>query len=292
MTSPAVAYQERQIAAQDGLRLYFRDYGDPLFPGTPIVCLTGLTRNSKDYHRLAARLSAARRVLCLDYRGRGRSEYAADWRRYRSEVVLGDVIHLLAANNLHRVIVCGTSYGGLLAMGLAAAMPNMIAGAILNDIGPEIDGAGQSRILGYVGRDHPQPDWNAAVKWLRANFPSLSHRTDAEWRRFAEATYREAEDGLLHCDWDPALAEPLVRDRDQPRDFWHLFRALGRRPVLALRGGLSDVLSPETLARMAAAKPDLIQITLPGVGHTPSLGEPEAELAIDGFLAGFDGHIR
>jgi len=290
MTPATVAYRERHIAAQDGLRLYCRDYGDPLSLGTPMVCLAGLTRNSRDYRCLASRLSAARRVLCLDYRGRGRSDYAADWRRYRPEIVLGDVMHLLAANNLHRVVVCGTSYGGLLAMGLAAALPNAMAGAILNDIGPEIDGAGRSRILDYVGRDQPQPDWKAATEWLRATFPALSYRTEAEWHRFAEATYREGADGQLHCDWDPALAQPLLRD--PPQNFWALFRALQPLPVLAIRGALSDVLSPETLAHMAVAKPDLVQITLREIGHAPSLGEPEAEHAIDDFLARLDGHTR
>jgi len=292
MAEGPVAYRERWLSAQDGLRLYFRDYGDPLAPGTPLVCLAGLTRNSKDHHRLAGRLAAGRRVLCPDYRGRGRSDYARTWRRYRSDIVLGDVIHLLAANNLHRVLICGTSFGGLLAMGLGAAMPNMIAGVVLNDIGPEIDGGGKARILEYVGRDHPQPDWAAAVAWLQGAFPDLANLDDAGWRRFAEATFREGADGRLHVDWDPALAEPLVRDRDQPQDYWNLFRALRHRPVLALRGALSDLLSADTLARMAAAKPDLIHVTLPGVGHAPSLSEPEAEQAIDDFLARVDSRTR
>lgn len=292
MTSPAVAYRERRLTAQDGLQLYYRDYGSPLSPGTPVVCLGGLTRNSKDYHRLASRLAATRRVVCPDYRGRGRSDYAADWRRYRPEVVLGDMVHLLAANDLHGVAFCGTSYGGLLAMGLAVTVPNMVAGAVLNDIGPEIDGASRARILDYAGQDHPQPDWDAAVAWLRNCFPSLSYRTEAEWRRFAEATYREREDGRLHCDWDPALTQPFLRERDPAPDFWTLFRALGTRPVLAIRGALSDVLSAETLARMAAAKTDLMQVTVPEVGHAPSLGEPEAEQAIDDFLAELDRRAR
>jgi len=288
----APTYRERRLTAQDGLQLYFRDYGDPLAPALPMVCLAGLTRNSKDYHTLASRLCARRRVLCLDYRGRGRSDYAADWWRYRAEVVLGDVVHLIAANNLQHTVVCGTSYGGLLAMGLAAAVPNMLAGAILNDIGPEIDDAGRARILDYVGRDHPQPDWTAAIAWLRGSFPALSFDSDAAWRSFAEATFRRGEDGLLHCDWDPALAQPFLRDRDGPQDFWHLFGALGRHPALAVRGALSDVLSPETFARMAALKPDLIQVTVPEVGHAPSLGEAAAEQAIDDFLARLDGARR
>ena len=119
MGSTTPGFRERWFSAQDGLRLYFRDYGSPSAPGTPMLCLGGLARNSKDFDRLARRLCQHRRVVCPDYRGRGRSSYDPQWQNYRPEVYLNDLAHLLAVCNLHRVLVCGTSMGGLLSMGLA-----------------------------------------------------------------------------------------------------------------------------------------------------------------------------
>lgn len=288
MAAPAAEFRERSFSARDGLRLYFRDYGDPLSHGTPLVCLSGLTRNSKDFHALASRAAHHRRVVCPDYRGRGRSPHDPDWRNYAPARILNDVVQLLAATNLHRVVVCGVSFGGFLAMGLGVVAPTALAGVILDDVGPEVDPKVGGQILAYVAADRPQPDWDSAVAEVKARFPDLSRRDDSAWRRFAEGTYREGEDGRLHVDWDPAIARPLRQTRGRPADYWPLYRSLRRLPVLAIRGGLSDVLSPATLARMAAEKPDLIQVTLPDVGHAPMLDEPEAETAIDDFLERID----
>lgn len=283
------AYRERTLTASDGLRLYFRDYGDSLAPGTPLVCLGGLTRNSKDFHTLALRLAPGRRVICPDYRGRGRSEYDSDWRHYRARTTLGDVIHLLAATNLHRAVICGTSFGGLLAMALAVAAPTTLAGVILNDIGPEVNPAGMSRIFTYIGQDRPQPDWDGAIAEMKSMFPDMAFQTEDGWREFAEGTFRLGADGLLHFNWDIALAKAVAADRDEGQDLWSMYRALARIPTLALRGAFSDVLSEETFARMASEKPDLVSATIPGVGHIPALTEPESETAIDDFLSRIDG---
>jgi pimeloyl-ACP methyl ester carboxylesterase len=288
MASGAPPYRERWLSAQDGLKLFFRDYGDPLAPGTPVLCLGGLARNSKDFADLAGRLSEKRRVVCPDYRGRGRSSYDPDWRNYRPEIYLRDLIHLLAACNLHKVAVCGTSMGGLLSMGLAVATPTVLAGVILNDIGPDLSLDGLTRILQYVGVDRPQPDLDTAAAHLKSLLPQLGLDSEAKWRRFAEATYRKGDDGLLHYDWDIALAKYLKQSGGKTLDLWSLYGALRRLPVLAFRGALSDVLSEESFARMAEVKPDLIQVTVPGVGHVPMLDEPQAEAAIDAFLAGLD----
>ncbi len=174
-------FRERSFSARDGLRLYFRDYGDPLSPGTPLLCLGGLTRNSKDFHHLARRLSARRRVLCPDYRGRGRSPHDPDWRNYAPPQILNDTIQLLAATNLHRVVVCGVSFGGFLAMAMGVAAPIALAGVILDDVGPEVDPAVGRRILDYVSVDRPQPDWDTAVAAFKARHPNLSRRDDAAW---------------------------------------------------------------------------------------------------------------
>jgi pimeloyl-ACP methyl ester carboxylesterase len=288
MAASAAQFRERSFSARDGLRLYFRDYGDPLSPATPLLCLGGLTRNSKDFHALALRLSESRRVLCPDYRGRGRSPRDPDWRNYAPPRLLNDVLQLLAATNLHRVVVCGVSFGGFLAMAMGVAAPLVLAGVILDDVGPEVDPAVGRQILDYVSADRPQPDWDTAVAALRARFPNLSRRDETAWRRFAEGSYREAEDGRLHFDWDPAIARPLQQAAARPTDYWPLYRSLRCLPVLAIRGALSEVLSPATLARMAAEKPDLVHLTLTEVGHAPMLDEPESEQAIDDFLARID----
>ncbi len=278
------AHQERRVTAQDGLSLCFRDYGDRQSSRTPVLCLGGLTRNSKDFDELARRLTADRRVVCPDYRGRGRSDYDADWRNYRPEIYIRDILDLLTAAGLHRVVVVGTSLGGLLAMGLAVARPTAIAGVVLNDIGPEIDGAGLANIVEYLRGHAAQPDWNSAVVFLKKNFKNLSINTDEQWRNFALKLFREEPDGTLRQDFDPAIARPFGRNDGAQPDLWALFRALRQVPTLAIRGGVSDILSAETFDRMAEEKPDLRRVTVPDVGHVPFLDEPECVAAIDEFF--------
>ncbi|MFQ5958128.1 MAG: alpha/beta fold hydrolase [Alphaproteobacteria bacterium] len=285
MDGGGAAYRERRFTAQDGLSLYFRDYGDRLSPRTPVLCLGGLTRNSKDFDDLARRLAAKRRVVCPDYRGRGRSDYDADWRNYRPEVYVRDVLDLLTAAGLHRVVVVGTSLGGLLAMGLAVARPTALAGVVLNDIGPEVDGTGLANIVQYLRGHTPQPDWDSAVDYLKKNFRNLSISTDDEWITFARRLYKEGADGTLRHDFDPAIARPFGRRAGAQPNLWAFYGALRRVPTLAIRGGVSDILSADAFDRMAEVKPDLFRVTVPDVGHVPFLDEPECVEAIDDFLA-------
>jgi pimeloyl-ACP methyl ester carboxylesterase len=281
------AYRERHLSAQDGLQLYYRDYGNRRGVRLPLLCLTGLTRNSQDYADLAEHFAAARRVICPDYRGRGRSAYDLDWRNYDPMVYLGDIGHILMANDIHRVIVVGTSLGGLLAMGLAVMRPTSIAAIVINDIGPDVDPGGLARIVDFIGVDRPQPDWPSAVAMLRKALPRLAIRDADWWERFARATFREGPDGALHFDWDIALVEKLKRSQGAIQDLWPLFRALRDIPTLAVRGAISDVLTEEGLQRMIAAKPDLVTVTVPGIGHTPTLDEPEIKGVLDDFIARF-----
>lgn len=279
------AYREATISAQDGLSLYYRDYGDRLSAKTPVLCLGGLTRNSADFAELAARLSKERRVLCPDYRGRGRSAYDPDWRHYDPYVYINDISHLLAATGVGRCVIIGTSLGGLLAMGLTVLRPTIVVGVVLNDIGPDVASAGLGRILQYVGVDYAQPDWDAAVRFLKELMPNLAPKADdAWWRTHAEATYRKGADGRLHFDWDLNLAKPLDHQRTAMPNLWAMFRGLMAIPTLAFRGALSDVLSEDVFRRMALEKRDLVCVTVPDTGHTPSLSEPQATEALDAFL--------
>jgi pimeloyl-ACP methyl ester carboxylesterase len=280
-------YRERRLAAQDGLSLYYRDYGDPLSRRLPLICLTGLTRNSADFADLADRHADERRILCLDYRGRGRSAYDSDWRNYDPRIYVSDIVHLLAANDVDRAVIVGTSMGGVLTMALAVLKPTALAAAVLNDIGPDVIPGGLVRIMGYIGTDQPQPDWPTAVRYLQKLLPTLSIRSDEGWLKMAKATFREGDDSLLHFDWDVKLAKPLLAQSGGVPDLWPFFSALRRVPTLVLRGALSDVLSPETFQRMALVKPDLERVTVPNSGHAPTLNEPEAAAAIDAFIRRF-----
>ncbi len=278
-------YRERAYAAEDGLRLYYRDYGDPHSAATAVLCLPGLTRNSKDFHDLALWMSRERRVLCPDYRGRGRSQYDPRWRRYRPATYINDLRHLLAVANLHRVVVIGTSLGGILAASMAVAMPCALAGAVLNDIGPVVERAGISRIIEFIGDERPQPDWDAAARYLRDTLPFLPADDDEGWLEIAHGTYRDCDDGLLRFDWDPALVKSLLGSEGNMGELWPLFGALGDRPTLALRGEFSDVLSAHTFEQMADRMPGLVCITVPGVGHVPGLKETATREAIGALLA-------
>lgn len=277
---------ERFVSAQDGAQLYVRDYGDPLSARVPLLCLAGISRNSKDYRALALRHAGKRRVVCPDYRGRGRSDRDKDWRNYAPPVTLGDILQIMAALDLGRVVLVGTSFGGLLSLALNALKPGAIAGLVLNDIGPAV-GSGSGGILERIGRDHPQPDLATAANYLRTEFPHLSYRTDAEWLDFAERTYRRGDDGVWHHDWDPNIARAFLADDRGSMDLWALFQGFARVPALVVRGGISDLLTEEGLAQMVTAKPDLITVTVPGVGHTPHLAEPEVQGVLDDFLDGF-----
>jgi len=291
VTSPGDrdVYRERLWHAADDLPLYLRDYGDPYAARTPMLCLSGLTRNAADFDTVARRLAAGgRRVICPDYRGRGRSGRAADWRTYAPPRLVADLLDLLAMLDLHRVAVIGTSLGGLLAMGLAVARPSVLAAVVLNDVGPDVHAKGLGRIADFIRRDRPQPDWESAEAELRRRLPTLGLADDDAWRRFTRGTYREGADGRLHFDWDVRL----VRTLGGPvPDLWPLFGALARVPVLAVRGGVSDVLTAATLQRMGATRPDLRALVVPGVGHAPSLDEPECRAAIDDLLRTADNKI-
>ncbi len=280
-------YREHRFTVTDGLRLFCRDYGDRIAPGTPVICLSGLTRNSKDFERLARRLSAQRRVIALDYRGRGLSEYDAKPMNYVPQTYVRDVLDVAAATGIHRAVVIGTSLGGLVSMGLAVARPTLLAGVVLNDIGPEIPPQAAARIGSYTGKAESFATWDEAVAEYQSRY-GLAHPDldDAAWLQLAKDTFVE-KDGRIVTDYDVRIVEPLKKGAGVS-DMWPLFGALAKIPVLGVRGELSDVLTQETFDKMAAAKPDMERVTVPRCGHVPSLEEPEVTPALDAFLARID----
>ena len=283
-------YQEFWLTTQDGLKLYARDYANPAATLT-LLCLPGLTRNSADFHDLATRLGQSYRVIAMDPRGRGRSDYDSEPARYRLPTYVADALALLDALDLARVALLGTSMGGLISMLMAAVAPDRVCGVVLNDIGPVVMPSGLARIQSYVGKRAVVETWADAVDATKANngaaFPDL---TEAQWLAFARRLFRENAQGRPELAYDPAISAPIKEDQQAavPGDLWQVFDAMKDIPVLVIRGALSDILSGETVAQMAARHRFLHQVEISRTGHAPLLTEPEAEAAIWDFLAGID----
>ena len=290
----AEAAAPRHFTCRDNLRLHYRDVGPRPgeAAGTTVLCLPGLTRNSRDFAPLARRLADKRRVLMLDGRGRGQSDYAANPNDYRAETDLDDILQFLAATGAHKVVAIGTSFGGAMVQALAAIRPCVLAGAILNDIGPTVGWGPVSHLLKAFTDEQPIADWNHAVDELKRLIPELGLKDDDHWLEAAKGTWRESADGRLRLDFDLRLVGVWLRRGVGDHDLWALWRALRPFPTLLVRGAISQVLTAETAAKMKETKPDLRVVEVPGVGHAPSLIEPEAWSAIDSFLANVDarGH--
>jgi len=280
-------YSERYYESDDGLRLYFRDYAPRNDNGqAPVVCLPGLTRNSRDFDRLAGRLSDTCRVLCPDFRGRGLSDYDRQWKNYRPRQYALDVIRLLRHNDIGTARLIGTSLGGLVSMLLAELSPASIEAVVMNDIGPEVDPAGLSRIVASAGLLARASSFEEAVRYTRENYQqALPDWSDADWRWYAETTYRQTDEGDYDLNYDRGIGLAVRSGvAGLPGDPWSIFDALQSIPTMVLRGALSDILTPGIVARMRERKPDLLEVTVSNRGHAPILDEPEAYDAITSFL--------
>jgi pimeloyl-ACP methyl ester carboxylesterase len=256
----------------------------------PLLCLPGLSRNSLDFAGLA-RAVAPYPVAALDPIGRGLADRAADSARYSPPRLLDDIRHVTAALGLHKAIGVGTSFGGLLAMALAVSQPGLLAGTIINDVGPDAATSGASIWLDIVGNPPEPADWPEALAYLKGLMPDLSIETEDGWRELAEATFEMRPDVWpgLQAQWDPRLVEPL-RTPSDAFDLWAVFRAAAARgPMLIVHGGASNVLSAETLAEMQRQAPSAEAVTLPNIGHAPTLTEPPVLDAIRRLLARVSG---
>lgn len=273
--------RRHRFHARDGLPLAAREHPGPP-QRTPLLCLPGLTRSAADFDRLAARMAGRRRVLALDHAGHGESGRPAEPARYGIERSLADVLDAMAALHCPRAVIIGTSFGGLLAMVLAVLRPGAIAGAVLNDIGPELETAALGDIGDFVGEDPALPSLEAAAAHLRRRLPPL-RLDEAGWRDFAALTYAEGEDGRWHPRWDTRIARVLAA-KGPPPPLWGPFGALAHAPLMLLRGELSGLLSAATAARMRRERPDMRFLEVAATGHCPTLEEPEVIPALDAFL--------
>ena len=280
-----VAWSDGYWVSSDGLKLHYRDYaGGASRP--PILCIPGLTRNARDFEGVAERLAGDWRLICVDLRGRGESAHAKDAMTYLPPVYLQDLEALIATLKLERFVAFGTSLGGLLTMLLAASGRERIAGALLNDIGPEVETRGLDHIRSYVGRSQSWPTCLHAARFLAEaqadRYPGWSLD---QWLVYAKRVCRLTPAGRIVFDYDMRIAEPFkLPGGEAGFDLWPVFRALNGIPSLIVHGAISDLLSAKTVAKMVAENPAMKKVTIPNVGHAPTLDEPEAQAAIDDLL--------
>jgi pimeloyl-ACP methyl ester carboxylesterase len=279
------------VTAPDGLRLHVRAFGSRIASGLPVVCLPGLSRNALDFEALATALAGGgRRVYALDYRGRGQSGYDRDPRNYSLAVELADLIAVLTAIEAAPAVMVGTSRGGLLTMMLAAVRPTMIAGAVLNDIGPVIEPQGLMRIKGYVGKMPAFKSYQEGAETLRRLFGAQFTRLNADdWLAWSRRSVEE-RGGRLVPRYDVRLAETLKDFGSETPlpPLWAQFDALAHAPVMVIRGTNSDILSAATVSAMAARRTDLVRVEVADEGHAPLLDDTPTMARIADFVAGCD----
>lgn len=288
----AAGFRAVWYAAPDGLRLYARDYAGPGDAAAgarpPLLCMPGLTRNARDFAAFAREWSRERRVIATDQRGRGLSDRDPDPDNYHPGTYARDMLALMDHLALPRVVLVGTSLGGLMATIICATAPERIAGVIVNDVGPELDPRGLARIRSYVGTGAPIATWQEAeAETRRLNAHAFPDFTQSQWADFARVLYRENAEGVPVLDYDPAIARAFANNA-APADLWPLFEGLSACPTLAIRGALSDLLSAETFAAMGERIPGIRLAEVPSRGHAPDLTEPAARAAIADFLRDLD----
>ena len=296
MPLPELPFESRFCAARDGLRLHFRDYGSAGDPGLPVVCLPGLSRRSDDFGPLASALSsgfgggARRRVLALDYRGRGLSDYDADWTKYSMPVENEDILTVLREAGVERAVFIGTSRGGLHAMMLSETQPSALAGIVLNDIGAVFEPRGMARIRSYVGKvSAPSSEAEAVELLKRLMSEHFTDLDDADWAAYARMTFAGADGGYA-LRYDPLLGKAMESfDLAQPMPaLWTQFDGLRDTPLLIIRGANSDLFSPETQAEMARRHPGAEVYIIEGQGHPPLLIDRPSIEKIATFVGGVE----
>ena len=294
MTS-ASDYRSINFQADDGVRLFARDYSSTPSNRTPLLCLPGLTRNSKDFETVAPWLAHTRRVIAPDFRGRGLSQFAGDPASYRPDIELADMIGLLSFLKIDRVAIIGTSRGGIVGMLMAALHRDRLAGLLLNDVGPELGPAGLLRIRTYLGAQTQFESWDAAIASLKSSNSGFESLTAGEWLAFARRVFKAAN-GLPRINYDPALANtfPTVEEIEAGHiaALWEIFNCSSGLPVSVLRGEHSDLLSHATVEAMKQMNADLDATTVSSRGHAPFLDELESKEAISRWLGKVDANEK
>ncbi|MFC0217726.1 alpha/beta fold hydrolase [Pseudochelatococcus lubricantis] len=283
-------FRDVYVSAKDGLKLHVREYGPRVTDTPAVVCLPGMARTAHDFHPLAELLAndpqQPHRVICVDYRGRGLSDWDPDWTHYNPLIEIDDLQQVLAALGIPKAIFVGTSRGGLIVLGLVTVAPELIHAVVFNDIGPVVEPQGLVRIRGYLGKLPKPANFADAVAILKsyqdAQFPTLGQE---DWEGLAHGTWHEI-DGELKLAYDPALKntlEGLDLTAAVP-PLWPMFESLKDLPVLVMRGEKSDILRPETLAEMQARHDKLETVLVADQGHTPVMSHPDVSQPIVSFI--------
>lgn len=278
------SWSDEYWTSRDGVKLHFRDYGGPA-DRPPVLCLHGLTRNARDFEGLAERIAGEWRVIVPDFRGRGLSAPDPNSMNYLPPTYAADILQLLDELAIERAIFVGTSLGGIVTMIVAGFANQKIAGALLNDVGPELSNGGLDRIRGYVGQPLLFRDWDEAAEAFAGKYGDVHpvYGPD-EWRRYAKRVCRATDKGI-ELDYDMAIVDPFDQLYAEPRpNAWPLYMALAGRPVTILRGAESDLLTAELAERMRDSIPGAELVTVPNVGHAPDFEEPESIAAVDRLL--------
>ena len=277
---------ENRFKVQDGTEIYYRDTHPRDYQGLTVIALAGLTRNSQDFDYLATHFDPNVRLVCIDSRGRGRS----DWSAHTSYTVpqeSADVLAVMDHLGIERAAIIGTSRGGLIALTLAYAALDRIVGVVFNDIGPVLELEGLQKIGDYLGIKPEAKTMQEMAEILKASRVGFHNVPDSRWLEEAEHQYILGDDGV-ELFYDPALRTGFVEsmvDVDEVPAMWPLFDLLVEKPVAVIHGENSDLLSAETVAEMQNRRPDMLACTLKDRAHVPFLDEPEALVTIKAWLA-------
>lgn len=283
-----INYEDVWYTSHDGLTLYARDYQNgQASTKPPLLCMHGLTRNSADFEGLCAQLAADYRLIVVDQRGRGKSAYDSNTANYQPAMYVQDMFTLLAHLSLSSVTLIGTSMGGIMAMMMTAMKPQMINGLIINDVGPELNPIGLARIQGYVGQQANVSTWvDAALENEKINGQAFPDYKQQDWAEFTRRTYRADSAGKPVLNYDPAISAPIKASQGESLlpDLWPMFDLCSDKPMLLIRGELSDLLAPSCVEEMRSRKQNLTFVEVPNVGHAPFMNEAVALSAVKQFL--------
>jgi pimeloyl-ACP methyl ester carboxylesterase len=269
------------------VRVHYTEWGDPENPRV-VACAHGLTRNARDFDWLAQALAADYRVVCIDFPGRGHSDWLADSKGYNVAFYAGLSATWLAAVGGAQVHWLGTSMGGLVGMWLAAQPQVPLCSLILNDVGPEVPAVAMTRIADYLGTDFRFDTLRALETHLRMVHAPFGPLSDAQWAHLANHSHRQLADDRFAFHYDPRIAEAFAKAASAGVDLWPLWRD-NRLPTLLLQGAESDVLPAALSERMLASQPTCELARIAGVGHAPALMDDAQIKLIDGWLTAQGG---